>query len=160
MGYEDREKNGIGGYIKRTREACGISQKAFAQELGMLPSYLAKIESGNRRPKIHTVLQIRDALFLHLESMVGTGALFHIASEAYDLLHDAIDQEYGLGLPIISFDFVNNLTPKEIEIVRALKMLNMQGQSIALERIKELAEIPRYNNTSFIDEKKEAAERN
>jgi transcriptional regulator with XRE-family HTH domain len=36
--------------LKSVRTALGLSQKAFAERIGIVPSYYYKIEEGNRRP--------------------------------------------------------------------------------------------------------------
>lgn len=36
--------------LKSVRTALGLSQKAFAEQMGIVPSYYYKIEEGNRRP--------------------------------------------------------------------------------------------------------------
>ena len=36
--------------LKSVRTALGMSQKAFAERIGIVPSYYYKIEEGNRRP--------------------------------------------------------------------------------------------------------------
>ena len=36
--------------LKSVRTALGLSQKAFAERMGIVPSYYYKIEEGNRRP--------------------------------------------------------------------------------------------------------------
>ena len=36
--------------LKSVRAALGLSQKAFAERIGIVPSYYYKIEEGNRRP--------------------------------------------------------------------------------------------------------------
>lgn len=49
--------------LKSVRTALGLSQKAFAERIGIVPSYYYKIEEGNRRPsrkvyqKIYAVLE-------------------------------------------------------------------------------------------------------
>lgn len=36
--------------LKSVRTAMGLSQKAFAEQMGIVPSYYYKLEEGNRRP--------------------------------------------------------------------------------------------------------------
>ena len=49
--------------LKSVRTALGLSQKAFAERIGIVPSYYYKIEEGNRRSsrkvyqKIYTTLE-------------------------------------------------------------------------------------------------------
>lgn len=36
--------------LKSVRTALGLSQKTFAEQMGIVPNYYYKIEDGNRRP--------------------------------------------------------------------------------------------------------------
>lgn len=36
--------------LKSVRTSLGLSQKAFAERIGIIPSYYYKLEEGNRRP--------------------------------------------------------------------------------------------------------------
>lgn len=36
--------------LKSVRTALGLSQKAFAEQMGLVPSYYYKLEEGSRRP--------------------------------------------------------------------------------------------------------------
>jgi DNA-binding XRE family transcriptional regulator len=36
--------------LKSVRTSLGLSQKAFAEQIGIVPSYYYKLERGNRRP--------------------------------------------------------------------------------------------------------------
>lgn len=48
--------------LKRVRTALGLSQKAFAKQIGIMPSYYYKLEEGNRRPSRKVYQQICTAL--------------------------------------------------------------------------------------------------
>lgn len=47
---------------KSVRTALGLSQKAFAERIGIVPSYYYKIEEGNRRPSRKVYQKIYAAL--------------------------------------------------------------------------------------------------
>lgn len=152
------ERKTIGTYIAETRIACGLTQKELAEEIGMTPQYLAKIENGYRRPKINTVMEIRNALYLRASKFIGTLG-FEIASEALTHLFEMIDIEYGLGIfsKPKTDESHNSLTLLEQQFLDLLNDLNSDGIAVAFDRVKELAEIPRYKKTasSEADEKKE-----
>lgn len=44
--------------LKGVRTALGLSQKAFAEKVGIAPSYYSKLEEGNRRPSRKVYCQI------------------------------------------------------------------------------------------------------
>ena len=48
--------------LKGVRTALGLSQKAFAERIGIVPSYYYKIEEGNRRPSRKVYQKICAAL--------------------------------------------------------------------------------------------------
>ena len=48
--------------LKSVRTALGLSQKAFAERMGIVPSYYYKIEEGNRRPSRKVYQKICGAL--------------------------------------------------------------------------------------------------
>lgn len=48
--------------LKSVRTALGLSQKAFAERIGIVPSYYYKIEEGNRRPSRNVYQKIYAAL--------------------------------------------------------------------------------------------------
>lgn len=48
--------------LKSVRTALGLSQKAFAERIGLVPSYYYKIEEGNRRPSRKVYQKIYAAL--------------------------------------------------------------------------------------------------
>ena len=51
--------------LKSVRTALGLSQKAFAERIGIVPSYYYKIEEGNRRPsrKVYQKITVECAEF-------------------------------------------------------------------------------------------------
>ena len=55
--------------LKSVRTALGLSQKTFAERIGIVPSYYYKIEEGNRRPsrkvyqKIYATLETTSVLY-------------------------------------------------------------------------------------------------
>ena len=73
----------IGKPFRNAREKCGLSQRQFADVLGITSSALSKIESGKNFPKQKTI----DALCRHMEIPV---AYFY---------HEAFD-EGDFGIPV------------------------------------------------------------
>ena len=48
--------------LKSVRTALGLSQKAFAEQMGLVPSYYYKLEEGSRRPSRKVYQKIYAAL--------------------------------------------------------------------------------------------------
>jgi len=52
----------LGDILKRHREASGLSQRALAKQLGVRPSYIALLETDQRRPSFGILLKIASRL--------------------------------------------------------------------------------------------------
>ena len=107
----------LGKHLKEVRVRAGISQAELARRMGVSPAMISQYETGARSPKMDTLKKIADALGVH-------------ASE--------------LGVEYYHADNYGELLPDQIELLNAFDDLNLQGQVIAIERVKELTEIPRY----------------
>jgi len=56
-----------GSYIRRLREAAGLSQRELARRLGCQQPAIARLEAGQVSPNMRTLERIADALGLRLE---------------------------------------------------------------------------------------------
>lgn len=109
-------KKTTGERIREARIRGGLTQKQVAERLG-LNSYqsVAQWESGKRNPKINTLLKLAEIL-------------------GYDILDIQIPEE-------------KELTPeeqREHDLLLAYHHLNTEGRDVAVVRVKELTEIPKY----------------
>lgn len=91
-----------------------ITNYRLAKELSVHPSTVASWRAGTTAPKYDTILKIEDILKIAL------------------VMHDEDDP--------VSF----NRNASEMELLSVFNKLNVNGQSVALERIKELSEISKY----------------
>lgn len=122
---EDKDRSYLlddqGEMIKRQREKAGLTQKQLAALIGTTSQNISQYERNIRHPKEKTLLKICDALSCDLSD---------------------ID-------PITNF-VLQNLNQEEERINRdtalfnAYQKLNDEGQRVAVERVEELTEIPRY----------------
>ena len=121
----------IGERIRKERMLGGLTQKELGKRMGVDASTIRKYESGKLNPKIETVQKIAQALH------VDIGVL------------------YGDVGPSISEDFLKLVMPtaREIkcqvllsEIEGYMAQLNDAGREAAVARIRELAEVPRYQD--------------
>lgn len=91
-----------------------ITNYRLAKELSVHPSTVASWRAGTTAPKYDTMLKIEDILKIAL------------------VMHDEDNP--------VSF----TLNASENELLTAFNNLNPNGQTVAIERIKELAEISKY----------------
>ena len=52
----------LGQVLVRAREARGLKQSEVAEALGLPPSYLSKVEKGNRRLDVVELIRIAEAM--------------------------------------------------------------------------------------------------
>lgn len=144
---------GLGQNIKAARKKAGLTQKQLAEKIGVAPITIQQYENGSREPRIATIGKIADALDVTADYLAGRtrGPHTRIATqEDIDRFSGEVSfTENGVG--ILS-------TPKGT-LLHHFKKLNSQGQAIAIERVKELAEIPRYkvevsDTTNFTSDNK------
>ena len=60
----------LGAKVKYYRTLKGLSQAAFAEELGISSQYLSRIESGRQAPSFLTLLKIADKLNVNTSDLV------------------------------------------------------------------------------------------
>lgn len=126
-----------GEKIRSARKERGLTQREFAEKIGIAEPTLRKYESDRLNPKIETLLKISDAAdcdpsFLLPDALLD--AYFAGATRTYDEIRrnqvdNVIEEELSEGLERI-FD--------------AYGILNEDGQQEAVKRVEELTEIPRY----------------
>ncbi len=124
----------VGDNIRAERKKAGLTQKELGERLGISPVGIAQWENGLRTPKIETLQKISDAL------NVPISKLMEICD---DELLKQVEQLRSQA--------------RVSKIEEYLSQLNDEGQEVAVERIRELAEIPRYQDAAA---RKAAQERN
>lgn len=122
--------------IKQIREQKKMTQKEVASLMGISQQAYYQYESGTREPKKETIYRIADALGVSVSAL-----------SADDDLLSRITQK------ATSKRFEFQLSKME----GYLGQLNEEGRNIALERVRELAEIPRYQDA---DGRRAAQEQN
>ena len=70
----------FGWRIKDLREERGLSQRGFAEKIGMSPSYLADVERGSRNISLDNIKRIADGFDISvaelMEVFAGTRLIF------------------------------------------------------------------------------------
>lgn len=130
-----------GENIKKYRKKAHLTQKALAIKCGLATITIQQYERGIREPHLETVIKISKALgvlpTLIIEDLQEELALW------IENHPDSYDQ--------IVFDHSENKTNSDMyledtmeKMKPLLELLNRNGQDIAIERVEELTQIPKY----------------
>lgn len=155
-------------YLKKVRTEAGISQKELAQKIGIKQSTYSQYETGRRRPKLDTLGKIMSALpptsTWDTSKITDNTSLFVQTRDFQDLFRLQDDIKHRRAVIINSlleslkkevlFNDSNDIftdIPEE-ELLYYFWKLNSEGQSVALQRIIELSEIPRYQTPASQEE--------
>lgn len=112
----------IGEKIKKARTDAKMTQKELAEKCGMADSAIRKYESGKVVPKLDTIAKIARAMGLYAGDLVDAGQWGQVQQGA--------DSETA--------------SAAESQLLSHFRTLNDNGQTVAVERVQELAQIPAY----------------
>ena len=121
----------IGQSIQQARKKAGLTQKQLAEKSGIATITLQQYERGVREPKLDTIAKIARAMGLYASDLVDAGQWKHVQPGEED----------------------ENFSVAETQLLHHFGNLNDNGQSVAVERVQELAQIPAYqrNTTNIPD---------
>lgn len=130
-----------GEKIRLARKERGLTQREFAEKVGIAEPTLRKYESNRLNPKIETLLKISDAAdcdlaFLLPDTLID--AYFTGATRTYDEIRKNQIRD----------EDIEELSEGLAKIYDAYEKLNEYGRQEAVKRVEELTEIPRYRATS------------
>lgn len=103
-----------GSRIKMARERQNMTQKELAEKMGTTPQNISQYERGIRNPKLET----RE----RLAKVLSVDARWLEVGEYED----------------------NSLSGEEQQLLRYFRIMSPEGQRVALERMDELSQHPRY----------------
>lgn len=112
----------IGEKIKKARTDAKMTQKELAEKCGMADSAIRKYESGKVVPKLDTIAKIARAMGLYAGDLVDAGQ--------WGQVQPGEDSETA--------------SAAESQLIYHFRTLNDNGQTVAVERVQELAQIPAY----------------
>lgn len=115
----------IGSSIKSAREKVGMTQKELAEKMGTTPQNISQYERNIRNPKLETRERLAEAMGLSSDTFLITYNDPQIAQELEQFLEDAMKRRLS-------------------ELENLFCSLNEDGQRVALERLDELAQLPKY----------------
>lgn len=139
----------VGERIYYCRVENHMTQKELGEKAGIDPSTIRKYESGRLNPKIGTLQKIADALGvsgfdLMPEELLDANKVDDYVKE-HNLNADEVAGYYsGLANEAVSRLGEALKDAKETALIRHFRTLNDNGQSVAVERVQELTQIPAY----------------
>lgn len=125
----------IGERIRDERKRAGLTQKQLGEKLGLSAQSIAQWENDLRKPKSGTLKKIAYALDTNIWNLYGDLAPDDFMNGYISGLDD---EQYLHGRDHYSF------SETELELIDFFSKLNEEGQQKAVERVGELAEIPKY----------------
>lgn len=140
----------IGERIKRARQEAGITQSELAKRLNVTPQTVSQYERGLINPKYETALKFAEALNLQPSWLFGA-KLGELAAE--DTINLVNKEQSSRGVISELLDLPQSIetvikSQQELDVQRAFRKLNDEGQRVAIERVEELAQIPKYQKTA------------
>lgn len=130
----------LGDRIREARKKASLTQAELAEKIGVKRSVISKYENGSISPKYDTIMKIAEVLNV-------------LPYDLYD------DPRWPKNRPRGQFNIVDVITEANSDtskrraiLVSLFKRLNEDGQKVAIDRISELTEIPRYQELPQFDE--------
>lgn len=139
--------------LRSARKAAKKSQEELAAHLGINRATVSKYETGIIEPSLTQLMKI--ASFLSIDPymlMTGDIAEAHSIgySEGLERARNEEDEIYRRQSSLrnaILESMGYSFSQTEMHLIRTLSQLTPEGQQKAVERIEELAEIPKYRKT-------------
>lgn len=147
-----KEANNI-NLIKDARKQRGMTQSELAEKLGVNRATLSKYENGQIDPTASQLMKISEILGVPLYYLLGY-SLRHdtpenraIAEAGFKASFRAADVSKWVSVPIEQV-YAEQQANLEKRMKQAYYALNEIGQTVACERVEELAEMPKYKRTN------------
>ena len=134
----------IGDNMRNIRKQKSMTLQQLADILGCSQQNISQYESGKRTPKLKTIQKIADALDVNVNDLLENPL---DDSPIYKAYKNTNSLDLPLAKNFINEKIVSQIGDWEqidIELLKKFKQLNETGKAIAIERIEELTEIPRY----------------
>lgn len=130
-----------GEKIAKARKDAKLTQKELGIKLGVSAQSVAQWENNLRNPKFETLLKIADAL--------DASVLEFFPDQNRQLTNFVYQSGFEESQAELR-DFGYSFSETEIKLVQAFSALNETGQTVACERVEELAEMPKYKRTDAV----------
>ena len=110
--------------------------------MGISGSLVGQYERGVVNPKYETIIRFADALNVEPVDILGNAFMEVVGPET----KRACFEPGVVGVKLYDSGRIERITTSE-QLNEAYSNLNPEGQKVAVERIKELAQIPKYQRT-------------
>lgn len=122
-----------------------MTQKELGEKLGGVPQQqIGRWENGKSNPKLNTIQKIAAALSVNvndlLESPLDDSPIYQVLKNV-DYSDSPVSRNFINAQLTIQ---VHDWQQIDIELIKTFKKLNEDGKAVAIERVEELTEIPRY----------------
>lgn len=130
----------IGEAIRKQRKIHGLTLNELGEKMGISGSLVGQYERGVVNPKYETIIRFADALNVEPRDLLGRAFTDVVNPEIERLARNADDTTetrlYFSGR-VVQMTIQDRLN-------EAFSELNKEGQKVAVERVKELTQIPKY----------------
>ena len=130
----------VGAFIAQCRKEHNWTQKELGEKMGISGSLVGQYERGVVNPKYETIIRFADALNVEPRDLLGRAFTDVVNPEIERLARNADDTTetrlYFSGR-VVQMTIQDRLN-------EAFSELNKEGQKVAVERVKELTQIPKY----------------
>jgi len=129
----------IGNRIRKIRTEKGLTQREMAALTGIPYSTYSNYENNNREPNLEQLNKIANALNISITHLIDIN---DITKQSQNILDDLSNhpENWVQENPLTG----EKVPIKQTELLKHYNVLNELGKNKAIERIKELVEIPRY----------------
>lgn len=142
--------------LQKARKKAKLTQADLAKILGVKQATISKYESGEIVPSVEQLERMADAFGISFAALVSNETIIipgrlkvievddpESNSVAFRL--EAADEEaFNYGLKILENNGFGPEYLAQQRLINAFGKLNTAGQSIAVDRLEELCEIPKY----------------
>lgn len=146
----------FGEQIKKAREAAQMTQEQLGAAIGVTGVTIMRYEKNQRQPRFEQLQAIAKALnieFWELFDPVIAKALEAIVDNNIKSVDEAIRKKYGIVGDFVVIEVESkdsSVNEKDLTIYKLLEQiskLNEEGEKVAIQRIEELTQLPKYQRT-------------
>lgn len=137
----------LGAQIKHYRNQQNMTQEELAKAVGVATITIRQYESGAREPNTSMLQKIADALTLGNSPY----AFFSDSEKDKAIMYTLVQALNGKDFSDIPAYSPLNDNLRKMEYF--LKQMNDEGQRVAVDRVQELTQIPKYQRPTEADDK-------
>lgn len=146
----------VGQRIKAIRLKKGLTQQEIGERIGTTASYVGQYENGARLPKLETIQKFANALDVNIAELLRP-AFENDEDFVYMPWFEELSDEDLVSVFLNGANLSGEANGSKVkaskgstkrsraeDLLAVFNVLNDAGKEKAIERVEELAEIPRY----------------